>query len=265
VAGLQTILRARDLGAEPIIHERFDAHAVGAATEARWVSLVPTQLVRLLDEGIGLGHLDGILLGGAPPMPGLLDRAAAAGLRVVTSYGMTETCGGCVYDGTPFDRVEVDVRDDGRIRLRGPVVMRGYRGDPVLSEQVLRAGWYLTSDVGRKDADGRLEVLGRVDDVIITGGENVSARAVGDVLRSHPAVADVHVLGSPHPRWGQQVTALVVATDARLPPTLRELRAHASSHLPNHALPREVRVVAGLQRDPMGKVRRDVVARLLAD
>lgn len=262
VAGLLTILRTRALDAEPIIHDHFDPELIAAEDEADWLSLVPTQLAHLLDEGVDVARFRGILLGGAAPMPGLLDRAAEAGATVTTSYGMTETCGGCVYDGVPFERVDVDVRDDGRIRLRGPVLMRAYRDDPVLTEQVKQDGWFVTNDLGRLDDAGRLEVLGRADDVIITGGENVSAREVAEALVELDDIADAHVVGLPHARWGQQVTALVVPSGGA-DVTVATVKAALRGRLEKHAVPREVRVVGSLQRDALGKVRRDVVARLL--
>jgi O-succinylbenzoic acid--CoA ligase len=264
VAGLLTVLRTRTLGAEPVVHDHFDPGRIAAEPDVDWVSLVPTQLVRLLDLGVDVARFAGVLLGGGAPTPGLLDRAREAGAHVVTSYGMTETCGGCVYDGVPFERVDVDVRDDGRVRIRGPVVMHGYRGDPVLTDQVLRDGWFLTSDLGRLDDEGRLEVLGRADDVIVTGGENVSAREVAAAVAGLPTVADVHVLGVPHPEWGHEVTALVVPADPDDPPTLDTVRDGVADQLPAHARPRSLRVVPSLGRDAMGKVRRDVVARFLA-
>lgn len=264
VAGLQTVLRTREVGAEPIVHDRFDPELIAADTQASWISLVPTQLARLLDVGVDLVRFRGVLLGGAAPLPGLLERADEAGVTVVTSYGMTETCGGCVYDGVPFERVELDVRDDGRILIRGPVLMRGYRDDPVRTDQVKRDGWFVTNDLGRLDDQGRLEVLGRADDVIVTGGENVSAHRVAEALVALDEVADAHVVGLEDAEWGQRIVAVVVPADPSAPPTLARLRRTLSDRLEKHALPRELHVVRSLERDAMGKVRRDALARILA-
>lgn len=256
VAGVQVLVRSRLLGTEPVVHPRFDVAAVAdaAAGEATAVSLVPTMLVRLLDAGVDLTRVR-ILLGGARPEPALLHRAAAAGARVTTGYGLTETCGGCVYDGRPLDGVEVALRD-GRVAVRGPVLMTGYRNRPDLTAEVLRDGWLITPDQGHWTAEGRLEVTGRADDVIVTGGENVPAGEVARVLEDHPAVAEAAVAGAPDPEWGQRVVAVCVAADPAAPPQLAALRRHVADRLGPAAAPRELRLVGALPRTDLGKVDR---------
>ncbi|MEO3812607.1 AMP-binding protein [Sphaerisporangium sp. B11E5] len=251
VSGLQVLVRSVLSGTEPLIHERFSPAAV-AASGADHVSLVPTQLRRLLDHGAGLSRFRTVLLGGAAAPPGL---AAAAGTRVVTTYGMSETCGGCVYDGVPLDGVEAGVGADGRIRIRGPVLFSGYRSGAAPSN--LQGGWYVTSDVG-EFRDGRLRVLGRADDVINTGGRKVAAGPVAGVLAGHPAVRDAVVVGRPHPEWGEEVVAVVVPADPGAPPTLGELRAAVKETLPGYAAPRALEVLDGLPLLPNGK--HDLVA-----
>jgi o-succinylbenzoate---CoA ligase len=273
VAGLQVLARARALGTAPVVPAGTGVEALAAA-EADHVSLVPTQLGRLLDAGVDLARFRTVLLGGARPDPTLLGRAVLAGARVVVSYGMTETCGGCVYDGVPLDGVEVEVDDashgggrggpaGGRIRLRGPVLCAGYRtaeGDhPATDED----GWFTTGDLGRW-VDGRLDVLGRADDVLISGGENVPAAAVAARLREHPAVADVAVTGRADPEWGEEVVAVVVPVDPRTPPELEELRAHVRATHPPAYAPRRLVIVAALPRDELGKVPRAAVRDLVA-
>lgn len=253
VAGLQTVLRSRAVGVDPVLHERFDVEAIGRARRVEWMSLVPTQLARLLDAGIDLSRFRGILLGGAAPPAGLLERAAEAGASVTVSYGMTETCGGCVYDGEPLDGVEVESLPDGRLRIRGPVLARGYRSDPAATREVFRDGWFLTSDLGRVE-DGRVHVHGRADDVIISGGENVAPEPVAAALRELTAVADAAVIGRPDDEWGQRVVAVIVPADPASPPSLGELREAASELLPAAALPRELWTVPALPRDGMGKL-----------
>lgn len=262
VAGLLVLLRARALDTEPVVQPRFDPAAVAGA-EADFVSLVPTQLVRLLDAGVG-PELGRVLLGGAAAPAGLLERAVEAGVEVVTSYGLTETSGGCVYDGRPLDPVDVELSSDGRIAVRGPVLMRGYRGRPDLTGAVFRDGWLVTPDRGRWDEEGRLEVLGRTDDVIVTGGEKASAGAVAAVLAGHHGVADVAVLGHEHEEWGEVVAAVVVPADDD-EPGLEELRDFARDRLPAHALPREVVSVGALPRDRMGKLSHEQLEALLDD
>lgn len=265
VAGLQVVLRSRALGGEPVVCRSPDDLALAvAAGDAAWVSLVPTQLARLLDAGADLSSLRGVLLGGAPPGADLLRRAADAGVAVTVSYGMTETGGGCVHDGRPLDGVEVDVTAAGRIRFRGDVLLDGYHGRPDLTAEVLEDGWFTSADLGRWDGDGRLEVLGRADDVILTGGENVAAAAVARAVETHPLVRAAVALGRPDPEWGERVTVVCEChPGGRL--ELGALRDHLRGTLPPAALPRELVVVDALPRDRMGKPTRAAVAALLAD
>ncbi|MPZ72416.1 MAG: AMP-binding protein [Nitriliruptorales bacterium] len=258
VAGLQVVIRSRLLGSIPVIHERFSVEAVAAERDVDYVSLVPTMLRRLLDRGADLRHLRCVLLGGAAPGPRLLDDAANAGVRVVTTYGMTETCGGCVYDGVPLDGVDVAV-DGGRIRIAGDVLFTGYRLRDDLAAGVLENGWLQTNDLGRL-VDGRLEVLGRSDDVIVTGGRNVSADAVARLLEHHPDIAEAAVTGREDREWGQRVVAFVVAVDRQ--PTLEQLRRFLSGHAPAYAAPRELVLVDALPRLPNGKIDRRALQRL---
>ncbi|MET8162546.1 AMP-binding protein [Sphaerisporangium sp. NPDC005289] len=261
VSGLAVLVRSLLGGAAPLIHERFSPEAV-AASGADHVSLVPTQLRRLIDIGADLSAFRTILLGGAAPPPGLLAEARAAGARVVTTYGMSETCGGCVYDGVPLDGVGAAVGPDGRVRLSGPVLFSGYRLRPDLTAASLRDGWYLTSDLGTLE-EGRLRVVGRADDVINTGGRKVVAGTVAGVLSGHPGVRDAVVVGRPHHEWGEEVVAVVVAADPAAPPALGELRALVKERLPGYAAPRALAVRDRLPLLPNGKhdlvaIRRDI-------
>jgi o-succinylbenzoate---CoA ligase len=218
VAGVQVICRSLVAGHDPVLVEERGsvAAAVRAARSASpdaFLSLVPTQLHRLLDEPesvSALRELHTILLGGGPINTALRRRAAEEGLRVVATYGSAETAGGCVYDGYPLDGVAVDVAEQGRIRISGPTLFDGYDGDPGLTAEVLVDGWFLTSDAGRLDDDGRLHVLGRFDDVVISGGVNVPLPAVAARLRAHPEVTAAEVVGVPDEEWGQRVVAFVV-------------------------------------------------------
>src|SRR6266545_2962856 len=221
IAGIQVLVRSLVGETEPIIHERFDAAAVARRAAAAHVALVPAQLRRLVDAGADLSAFQTILLGGAAAAPELITAARAAGGRVVTTYGMSETCGGCVYDGMPLDGVSVDVGADGLIRLAGPVLLSGYRLRPDLTAAALDGRWFVTRDLGVLD-DGVLRVLGRADDVINTGGEKVVAGAVERVLASHPAIKDVAVVGRADPEWGQRVVAVVVPSGPA--PALDDLR-----------------------------------------
>ncbi|GAA4197893.1 o-succinylbenzoate--CoA ligase [Streptosporangium oxazolinicum] len=249
VSGLQVLVRSLLGGTEPIVHDGFSPEAV-LSSGADHVSLVPTQLRRLLQvDGADLSTFGTILLGGAAAPPGLLDAARAAGARVVTTYGMSETCGGCVYDGEPLDGVGLAVGDDGRIRLGGPVLFSGYRLRPDLTEAARDGDWFLTSDLGVLEG-GRLRVLGRADDVVNTGGEKVVAAVVAAAVAEHPAIVDAAVVGRPDPEWGERVVAVVVSPS---PPSLAELRAFVKERLPAYAAPAELIVVTEIPLLANGK------------
>jgi o-succinylbenzoate---CoA ligase len=259
VAGLQVLFRSVRAGTEPVVAaaEDLPEAAESMSGPRRYVSLVPTQLHRLLSgSAAGLTRFDAVLVGGAALDPGLRRRAGA---RVVTTYGMSETCGGCVYDGVPLDGVEVATTEQGRVRIRGPVLFEGYDGQPELTAQVLRDGWFLTQDLGRVDADGRLSLHGRVDDVVVSGGVNVPVGAVAEGLRSHPAVRAAEVVGVPDDEWGEVVVA-VADTDL----SLEQLRDRVAEELPRTFAPRRLVRVDALPLLPNGKVDRLAVQRLAA-
>ncbi len=215
-----------------------------AAAGATLVSLVATALQR-----VDPARFRTIVLGGSAPPPDLPP-------NVVTTYGMTETGSGVVYDGHPLDGVDVRIDGDGEISVRGPMLLRAYRDGTV----PLQHGWFATGDLGRWDADGRLLVEGRRSDLIISGGENVWPEPVESVLRRHPGVADVAIAGEPDPEWGQAVTAYVVA--AGDPPTLDELRDAVKQELAPHCAPRRLVIVTAIPRTALGKIRRAGLAEV---
>ncbi len=262
IAGLQVLVRSLVSGTDPVLADRADAQTVASCGCAH-VSVVPTQLQRLLDVDISpLAGFSSVLLGGAAAPPGLLDAARAARVPVVTTYGMTETCGGCVYDGIPLEGVRVKVGDeDGRIWIGGAVLFSGYRGGP----EVPGDGWFRTGDLGRVDPAGRLVVRGRADDVINTGGHKVVPGEVAAVLQTHPGVRDAAVLGQSDPEWGERVVAVVVPSDPADPPTLELLRLHVRERLPRYAAPSRVVMVDAVPMLPSGKhdlarLRRELLA-----
>jgi O-succinylbenzoic acid--CoA ligase len=172
--------------------------------------------------------------------------------NVVTTYGMTETGSGVVYDGYPLDGVEIRADETGEIHVRCPMLMRCYRdgSNPVID------GWFATGDLGALAGDGRLIVHGRRGDMIISGGENIWPATVEDVLRVHPRVAEVAVAGVADVEWGQRVVAWIVATDASSPPTLASIRSFAAETLPMYMVPKEIRLVDSVPTTSSGKVRR---------
>ena len=246
-----------------------DHGSVAAAAEAAdldFVSLVPTQLHRMLDddaETAALRSLRTVLLGGGPIDPGLRERAAASGVSVVATYGSAETAGGCVYDGVGLDGVALKVDVDGRLRIAGPTLFDGYDGDPALTAETLVDGWFLTSDAARIDEDGRLQVLGRLDDVVVTGGVNVPGPAVARRLREHPAVAEAEVLGVPDARVGQPAGRLRRPRRAGCRASI-ELRDFVAEVHPRSWGPRQVVVLASMPTLPNGKPDR-VRLRALAE
>jgi len=247
VGGLSVVTRALHAGTRLTVHPGFDAAAVDASG-ATLVSLVSTALAR-----IDADRFRTIVLGGSRPPA---DRPS----NTVTTYGMTETGSGVVYDGRPLDGVEVrverpdraDPADDlGPILLRGPMLLRAYRDGTVPLDA---DGWFATGDLGRSLDDGRLHVEGRAGDLIITGGENVWPETVESALVDHPAVADVLVRGVDDPEWGQLVEAVVVPDGD--PPTLDQLRAHVKERHPAFMAPRRLQLADTIPRTALGKPRR---------
>jgi len=233
VGGLSVVTRAL-LTDTPLSFDPDDRRAT-------LVSMVATQ-VRRTD----VSRFRAVVVGGAAPPADLPPNA-------VTTYGMTETGSGVVYDGAPLDGVEVRAVD-GELQLRAPMLLRAYRDgrDPKDAD-----GWLATGDAGEV-ADGRVTVHGRVGDVIVTGGEKVWPDPVEAVLRRVPGVAEVAVAGAPDEEWGQRVVAFI-EVDAD-PPSLAELRDAVKAELPAYAAPKEVVVVTSLPRTALGKVQRALLA-----
>jgi O-succinylbenzoic acid--CoA ligase len=191
--------------------------------------------------------------------PGLLEAARSAGGRVVTTYGMSETSGGCVYNGMPLDDVSVNIGPEDRIRIAGPVLFSGYRLRPDLTAQARDGRWFVTSDLGSIGPSGELLVRGRADDVIITGGEKVVAAEVEAVVGSCYGVRETAVIGRPDEEWGELVTAVVVPADASAPPSLADIRAHVRERLPACAAPAALLLVPEMPLLPSGKPDRETL------
>lgn len=260
VGGLLVLLRGVLLGAPVTVHPRFDPAAIAAEPDVGFVSVVPTMLVRLLGAGVDLARFRRILVGGAHLPADLRERAEATGATLVETYGLTETCGGAVYDGRALPGVEMRVDADGGIELRGPMLSLGYRLDPVATRRAFTPdGWLRPGDAGSVDAEGRLHVIGRADDLINSGGEKVWPQEVEAALHAHPKVAEIAVGARPDPEWGQRVVAFVVPADPADPPTLEELREAASRRLPRHKAPRELVLLPELPRTVPGKLRRSAL------
>ena len=245
VGGLSVVTRALITGTALEVHDGFDVARVerAAIDGATAVSLVATALHRIDPALFRI-----IVLGGARP-------PAERPANTHTTYGLTETGSGVVYDGRPLKGVEVRIETDGEILLRCPMLLRCYRdGTTPLDAD----GWLHTGDLGQWLPDGRLHVEGRRGDLIITGGENVWPDTVEAVLQQHPHVAEVAVAGIDDSEWGQRVVAWVVPT-AEGAPSLADVRAHVGAQLPVFCAPKELRLVDSLPRTALGKVQRHVL------
>lgn len=255
IGGFSVLTKAWAAGTPLTVLPGFEAGAVTAAARqgCTLVSLVPTALARIDPALFRL-----ILLGGSRPPA---DRPA----NCVTTYGLTESGGGVVYDGRPLDGVEVRIgsigtsstgsdvesEGEGEIFLRGPMLTRAYRDGTVPLDD---HGWLATGDLGEWRSDGRLHVAGRRGDLIITGGENVWPETVEAALREAAGVADAAVAGVPDPEWGQRVVAWIVPADAADPPSLSRLRAAVAERLPTFMAPKEIVVIDVVPRTALGKV-----------
>jgi o-succinylbenzoate---CoA ligase len=267
IAGLQVLIRSVLAGTTPAVLDvsrGFDVSGLARAVRElgggrRYASLVAAQLAKALANPAAtaaLASLDAVLIGGGP-MPALMaESASAAGIPVVRTYGMSETAGGCVYDGVPLDGVGVRI-DGGRVVLGGATLAKGYR-NPVSPDPFCEPGWFLTDDAGSIDAHGVLTVHGRLDEGISTGGLTVLPQVVEAVLALHPAVAQCAVFGVPDDRLGERVAAAVVPTGD--PPSLEQLRAHVAASLDTTASPRELHLVDELPMRGIGKVDRRTLA-----
>ena len=242
VGGLSILVRSVIAGTTVLLHEGWDTEAVLLGLDdATIVSLVPTTLRRLLDAGLREPPaLRWALLGGAPIPPELLERAREARVPVAPTYGLTEACSQVTTHGHPLFCTRVDLAEDGEILVSGPTVAGG--------------GTLRTGDLGRWDAEGRLEIVGRKADTIITGGENVAPAEVEAVLERHPAVAEAAVHARPDPEWGEAVVATVVLAGEASP---EELRVYVRERLEPFKVPKEISVSdEPLPRTASGKLLR---------
>lgn len=285
IAGIQVLVRSVIAGTTPRVlpvDRGFDipafAHCVkGAGPGPLYTSLTPMQLMKAMDtlEGIeALRAFSAVLVGGAALSPRARRAASELRIRVVETYGASETAGGCVYNGRPLPGVEVRVADtDNRVSLGGPMIARGYR----TPRPELDGTWFHTSDAGALDADGKLEILGRLDTVIDSGGLKLHPEVLEKALLTVPGVSAACVVGVPDERLGQAIGAMYVGTAAaaevyehlideqglprwQLPRVLRRVGKDAPS---NAGSARPTATTGGLPLLPSGKVDRQAVARML--
>lgn len=315
IAGVQVLVRSILAGTQPALMPEGSFTAEGFATAAatmshsrRFVSLVPTQLQRVVDAVdspdvlAALRSFDAILVGGSAASASLIDAARAVGARVITTYGMSETAGGCVYDGVALPGVEVVIEADGhsytgaeavgvtgRLWLGGPMVADGYLDDPAQSAnhffsaapqsagvQLKATRWYRTDDIGTYEVEGTrtcVKVLGRSDDVIVTGGVKISAGVVRAHLVQHPGVRDASVIAVHDHHWGQKIVAVIVPEPLENSPMdasalsigselIDELAGCVRQELGSAAVPKQWRVIKQLPLLSSGKPDRRAVMEL---
>lgn len=298
IAGMQVLLRSIAAGVDPMILDTaapFTAEMFTAAVHrmpagARFTSLVPTQLHRVLadpDATTALTTFTAVLVGGAATPLALIDDAEQAGARVVTTYGMSETSGGCVYDGVPLDGVSVTIdperdqgehdsarvhqsgghappRSVGRVCITGPVVARGYRDMPRHPAFARDAGSgvraFLTDDLALTSV-GPIRIVGRADEVIVTGGIKIDPAVVESILSRVTGVVEVVVTGVPDPEWGAAVVAVVKARPGKEPDLAALRRAATYAHGPA-AAPRHLLLVTHIPQRASGKADRTAVREL---
>jgi len=260
-------------GARPFEAAAFAATTLRAQRQsnedgrALMVSLVPTQIARLLEAGsVGLETLrayDLILSGAAATPQPLLQRLRDEGVNVTISYGMSETCGGCVFDGMALDGVSISLgtKDDvepGRISISGPQIASGYRLRPDLDSLSFIDQRLVTHDVGKLDSSGLLHVLGRLDDVVIVGGVNVALSAIEAAIRHHPLIEDVAVIDVADELWGSLPVAYVVTRTAQVDKVNLEaqIRSAVANQISRAATPRSISFVNQLPMLDSGKIDR---------
>jgi len=253
IGGLSVVMRAVLTGTKVTLLERFDPAAIKEAAVGRGtnlVSLVPTMLKRV-DPAL----FRRVVVGGSAPLDELPPNA-------VMTYGMTETGSGVVYNGIPLDGVEVRIDERGQIMLKGAMLLRCYRDgyDPKSAE-----GWLTTKDLGHIGQDGKLQVEGRADELIISGGEKIWPQAVERVLKEHPKIQEVAVTGVPDPYWGQAVVALIVPIDIDDSPALEEVHDIVTSRIAPYAAPKRIFNVRDLPRTNLGKLQRSTLAKWAAE
>jgi O-succinylbenzoic acid--CoA ligase len=262
VAGIMVLVRAV-AGGTAVVQLADDWHRALSELPPgrRYTALVPTQVRRLLaDDPSVLARFDAVLVGGAGLDPHLRIAAEQVGARLVESYGMTETCGGCVHDGVPLPGASVRLGRAGHVSIAGPMLGEAYRhadGDDALAAD----GWFTTNDVAQWH-EGRLRVLGRTDDVVVTGGVSVSLAQVDDLLAGHPDLADVVAVGLPDEEWGTRVVAVAVPAPGAHP-TWQSVRSYVAERAEPGYVPRDLLLVDDLHRPGPGKVDRAALARRL--
>jgi len=260
IAGAMVLVRSLELESVPLVDESPES--------PYFESIVPTQIHRAITRDAtllkSLQKAKAVLVGGAPLSEELMNKSKALGINVITTYGMSETAGGCFYNNEPLQGVKVRINRESRIEIAGPMLASGYLGDIGLLEpsESFQDGWFKTTDLGHLDADTKLQILGRSDDVIVTGGMKVSLFEVEEIIRAYPGVADVLCSARPDEEWGQRIIAGIVA-DSRLP--LADLRDFVGTKIGRYAAPRAIVWLQAIPMRGIGKPDRGALATMEPD
>ena len=251
IAGINVLVRSIELESEPIDLRNH----VGTYPDADFTAIVPTQLFNALNGDADLlSHLKGtkaVLVGGAALSEELRSQGISSGINIITTYGMTETCGGCIYNGEALDGVNFELTEDQRVKISGPV----------LADVENESGWFLTQDIG-EILDGKLKVIGRADDVIISGGENISLSAIESELNKKFPQLLVAAFATSDSKWGQALHVAVQTQDENIKPQISQALVSA---IGNHAKPKSVILLDKLPQIGVGKVDRTSLAKLVSE
>jgi len=251
IAGINVLVRSIELESEPIDLRNH----VGAYPHADFTAIVPTQLFNALNGDADLlSHLKNaraVLVGGAALSEELRSQAITSGINIITTYGMTETCGGCVYNGKALDGVDFELTENQRVKISGPV----------LADVEKENGWYLTQDLGTI-VDGKLKVFGRADDVIISGGENISLSAIESELNKKFPQLLVAAFATTDSKWGQALHVAVQSHDENMKEQISQALV---TTMGNHAKPKSVLLLDKLPEIGVGKVDRTSLAKLVSE
>ena len=259
IAGINVLVRSIELGTSPIDLRNY----VGEYPDSDFTAIVPTQLFRAIngDKNL-LNHLknaQAVLVGGGKLAAKLKKEATELGIKIIETYGMTETCGGCIYDGEPLENISYQIGADNRIMISGPSLASGYLGEEELWSASFDGKWFTTSDIGSVN-NGKVEVIGRVDDVVISGGENISLTSIEALIKNALPEIEIAAFAIEDLEWGSAIHLAVVGhKDLE-----DEIRNLLSSNLGSAAKPKEFHFLDRIPLTPLGKVDRQSLIEMVS-
>jgi O-succinylbenzoic acid--CoA ligase len=259
IAGINVLVRSIELGTSPIDLRNF----VGEYPDSDFTAIVPTQLFRAINgDNNLLNHLKNakaVLVGGGKLALKLKKEATELGIKIIETYGMTETCGGCIYDGEPLENISYQIGADNRIMISGPSLASGYLGEEELWSESFDGKWFTTSDIGSV-GNGKVEVIGRVDDIVISGGENVSLTSIESLIKKALPEIEIAAFAIEDLEWGSAIHLAVVGHN-NLEDEIRNL---LSSNLGSAAKPKEFHFLDRIPLTPLGKVDRQSLIEMVS-